>query len=182
MRPDVERFILVLQYADRFVQTRIADGRDVGEFMEAQVVSLLSQMAVLNIDMVAASEVADAIEKGKWPEAHRHRLTDAAVAFAMKAPPVGLKGLRRDTQKCYWFERYLCDEDWEVLKSEKPLSVLVVRWVQHRQISNLSLAIYVFLLAVLVSSPVCPRTPFLSTLRCNAVYFMHVNSNDKHCA
>ena len=34
--------------------------------MEAQVVSLIIQMKSLTLDMESASEVTEAIEKGKW--------------------------------------------------------------------------------------------------------------------
>ena len=128
MRPDVERFIVCLQHADRFIQTRIKNGRDVGELMEAQVVSLCNQMKGMHLEMDAAAEVTEAIEKGSWPEKMKHRLLDAAVVTAMEpmASPL-LKGVRRDTQRCYWFERYLDEESWHIITSQKPLSFQVAQ-------------------------------------------------------
>ena len=105
MRPDIERFIMCMEHADRFIQTRIRNGRDVGELMEAQVASLINQAKGLICDAECASAVTEAIEKAHWPTAEKHRLTDAAVTNALGSGPILTKGLRRDTQKCYWFAR-----------------------------------------------------------------------------
>ena len=139
MRPDVERFVGCLEHADRFIQTRIRNNRDVGELMEAQVVSLSNQMKGLHLDMDAAAEVTEAIEKVSWPDELKHRLLDAAVGNAMEHGRIQLKGLRRDTQKCYWFERYLDEESWQIFKSQKPLSFQVAQVCKRCEVIGLVL-------------------------------------------
>ena len=108
----VHRLVTTLGHASQFLSNVEHDQ----EMREAQVQSLRMQIQTLHLDFESAAVLTDGIKAGDWKAAEKKTLMAAAASRLSTEAQTQMVSKRN--QMCFWFERYLCSKDWEVLRSD----------------------------------------------------------------
>ena len=133
----VQRFCESLKHAAVFLDNLQIDGEDMTSLRGQQIESLEQQIAALPLDLEGGAALTTCINAGSWLD-HEKKTLIAAAYKGVASTTQAVRPSNRN-QRCVWFERYLCDSDWDVIMSDKPLWLKVAQMIYRAGEINLVL-------------------------------------------